>query len=132
MPYEIQWLVEKRLLLTKPVGDISIDEVEEAIARMQQMMDDGDSPIHTISDNRYVEHFPNSLSALKKLMSPHPKAKGWSILIQENMATRFVSEMVTRFAGQNHLKSFVTLQEGIAFLERNDKSLGKIPNPEEA
>lgn len=131
MPYEITWLVENRVLLTRPVGDISIEELEDAVVRMQTMMNAGEEPIHTLSDNRQVGTFPTSLSTLKKFMTRHPKATGWSVLIQDNSAARFVSEMVTRFAGQSKLKSFVTLQEGVAFLERNDKSLGKVPNPDE-
>lgn len=131
MPYEIKWLVEGRVLYIKPVGDISLEDLEDSVTRMQAMLDAGEAPIHSISDNRFVGKFPTSLSTLRKLMSPHPKASGWSLLIQENTATRFVSEMLTRvIVGQNRIKSFTNLFDTIKFLERNDQSLGKIQNPE--
>lgn len=130
MPYEIKWLVDGRVLYIKPVGDISVDELENSVSQIQAFMDEGEAPIHSISDNRFVGKFPTSLSTLKKMMSPHPKGTGWSLMIQENAATRFIGEILTRFSGQNKLKSFTTLREGLAFLERNDASLGEISNPE--
>jgi hypothetical protein len=130
MAYEIEWLVEKRVLYIKAVGDITLEELEIAVERMQSMMDNGEAPIHSISDNRFIGKFPTSLSTLKKFMKRHPKVTGWSLLIQENTATRFIGEMLTRFLGQSNIKSFKALSEGLAFLERNDQSLGTIRNPE--
>jgi hypothetical protein len=130
MAYEIEWLVDNRVLYIKPVGDVTVEDMEAAIERMQVMMDNGEAPIHSISDNRFVGKFPTSLSTLKKLMTPHPKVTGWSLLIQENTATRFISEMLTRFTGQRNIRSFKDLSEGLAFLKRNDQSLGTIRNPE--
>jgi hypothetical protein len=130
MAYQIEWLLENRVLYIKAVGDVTIEDLEAAISIMTTMLDNGEAPIHSISDNRFVGKFPTSLSTLRKLMTPHPKAKGWSLLIQNNTATRFIGEMLTRFSGQSKIKSFTTLVEGLAFLERNDPSLGTIRNPE--
>lgn len=130
MAYEIQWLLEKRILYIRPVGDIELEDMEASIARMQMMLDEGEAPIYTISDNRFVGKFPSSLSILKKLMTPHPKATGWSLLVQENAAARFVGEMMTRFSGQSKIKSFTTLKEALAFLERHEPSFGKLVEPE--
>jgi hypothetical protein len=128
MAYEISWLVENRLMYIKYVGDMTVEDLELAIQEMQALLDVGEAPIHTISDNRFLGQFPTSLSTLKKLMTPHPKAIGWSVLIQENTATRFIGEMLTRFSGQHQVKSFARLRDALTFLERNDTSLGTLSN----
>ena len=130
MGYIVEWIVDKRVASFKGEGDVTIEEVEDAVERLTKLLDEGEAPLHTISDSRSIGKFPTSLSTLKKLMTPHPKATGWSILIQDNTATRFISEMLTRFSGQSKIRSFTNLKEAFIFLERIDPSLGTIDKPE--
>lgn len=128
--YIVKWLVEGRVTYFKGIGDVTVEDVEDGVRRLHALLDMGEAPVHTVSDNRSIGKFPGSLSTLKKLMSSHPKASGWTILVQEDTATRFVSEMLTHFSGNHKLKSFTNLEAALSFLERNVPNLGEIPTPE--
>lgn len=131
MAYDVEWLLETRIVYIRASGIVSYDELAAGIKRLHSLYDLGKAPVHSISDGRLVKQFPTSLELIRKLMRPHPKGTGWSLLIQENPVTAFVSEMVTRLAGQSRVRSFKTLEEGLEFLRTVDESLGIIPMPDE-
>lgn len=131
MGYRVEWLVEKRIVYIRAEGNVSYEELSEGIKRLRLLYGQGLAPVHSISDARKVEKFPTDFALLRQLMRPHSNGTGWSLIIQENPLAAFVSELVTRMAGQRRIKSFQRLEEGLKFLQKQDKTLGKIPLPED-
>jgi hypothetical protein len=120
--YQVEWIVENRVMLFRAVGDQTLETVEDGVGRLRGFLDKGTAPIHVISDSRYVGSFPASLSVLKKLMTKHEKA-GHTVSVGGNAVSKFVSMMVTRFSGGTPLEFKDTFGDALVFLQRVDTSL---------
>lgn len=126
MPIEIGWLVEGRVSYYNYVGNITVEEIQEAsrIGIMLLEQSTG-SLMHTIQDNRKMDRFPREFPVLIKSVREslqHPKM-GWmlSVGIQEDII-RFVATLVSKVTRTRH-RVFTTYEEAIAFLNSADSEL---------
>jgi hypothetical protein len=120
--YQVEWIVENRVVLMRWIGNQTMQTVEEGVNRLQAFLDKGTPPVHVISDSRYLGRFPASLDALKKVMKQH-KNSGQTVSIGGNAATRFVSMMTTRLSGGVRLEFRDTFEDALVFLRRMDTTL---------
>ncbi|MEZ4669996.1 MAG: hypothetical protein R3E39_18995 [Anaerolineae bacterium] len=128
MPFQISWYIEKRVILAQFLGDITLQEAEEASAKVATLVEFGEGPlVHLIADASGMQKFPTQLSLLNGGASQHlrnPKL-GWTIVIGSNGMIRFVSSIMTQVT-RVRFRMLPSIEQGIAFLAEQDGSLKEL------
>lgn len=70
MPIKTSWVLEPRIRLQVYEGDISLTEVQAAVAEMEEIYDTHSQKIYTIIDSRKAGKMPTDIRALTRLARP--------------------------------------------------------------
>ncbi|MDZ4766322.1 MAG: hypothetical protein SGI73_17410 [Chloroflexota bacterium] len=101
MNYEFTWTVEKRIIYARIFEEITLDDVTQIVKRLNQMIREGDQPVHILCDLRETKRFPMNLrdvvGAVDKSDQPHNS--GWSIIISSNSLIRFLGSVAVQLSG---------------------------------
>lgn len=130
MPYEVSWLVEKRIIYFHTSGIATIDDVKAGNKKVMAMLEEGIPFVHLITDSTDVEKVQlglNDLASVFRDMPASPKM-GWSIYISPKMLDRFFASVTTQLTKSRH-REFTTLEDAIAFLRSVDDTLPEIELP---
>ncbi len=124
----IEWLVENRIIIGKPEGDPSPEDLKQASETYQILLDSSDAPlVHVLVDESKLETLPVSISVLAEKLDflKHPRL-GWFILYGNDDAMKnFVSSMLTGISKVRH-RRFANLQDSLEFLVNVDTTLPTI------
>ena len=125
MPYKVQWLVEKRVLLSQYEGTVSIEDARGQVSEGNAMLRQGIPLTHSIIDMSKVDKLP-SLQLASEFMSidlSEVRDKlGWTIVITNNKFLKFASSLfVPMFKVRQRF--FGSLDEALAFLQEEDSTL---------
>lgn len=122
--YQVEWVLEKRIVLMRAIGDQTVETIEAGIIRLHELFELGDAPVHLISDSRFMKRFPADVSAMKKLMYSNEKS-GLSVVVGGDHVTKFVSKLMVAFSGSIQPMFVNTIEEAIALLVSKDNTLPK-------
>ena len=121
----IDWLIENKVVLGKPEGDPSPDDLEQASATYRTLFDASSAPlIHVLVDESKLETLPVSMKVLADTLDflKHPRM-GWFILFgNDDPMKNFVSSTVTGVNQVRH-RRFATIEESLEFLAMVDSTL---------
>lgn len=121
----IEWLIENKIILGKPEGDPSPEDLKQASETYQKLLDSSDAPlVHVLVDESKLETLPVSISVLAEKLDflKHPRL-GWFILYgNEDAMKNFVSSMLTGINKVRH-RRFLTLEDSLEFLVTVDSTL---------
>lgn len=97
----VEWAVEKRIILIQPIGDFEAEIALAAVEQVKQMVNEGCRPVHLMIDaSRVTTHlrdpkvFGNSLDSLR-----HHRNIGRLVFVYANPFVRFAGELLARFLG---------------------------------
>ncbi len=124
MSVDVRWGVENQVIQCTMWGDVTIEELREAIRQGVIMFDESPyAAIHDVIIANKLRSYP-SLPQLLELREffRHPKF-GWAILISDDKIVSFFTTVIA--AVNNHFRSFPKLEQGLAFLEDRDVRLTK-------
>jgi hypothetical protein len=115
-PFDIQWLVPDRVLLIRFYGHFSSDNLEKLNDAMTHYLNEGDAPVHVITDNTRLEGFPTNINQLRQsLIVLRDERWGWMIAVGINAIVRFL--LVVLSATFNlQAKALNTVDDGKKFL----------------
>jgi hypothetical protein len=128
MPYQTEWYIENRIILTTYTGDIRIEDIHGQIAETHTLIEQGIPLIHSIIDLSQIDKWP-SLNVVNEFRSMDIEAVreriGWSIIIANNVLLKFGSAL---FAPIFNLRQriFSSVDEALTFLQENDSTLPKL------
>jgi hypothetical protein len=118
MPIHIEWYdPENQIVLSTFVGDITRDEVEEALATYIGFLDKAERQVHFISDMRSVGKTGGfAISELKALahLLRHPKM-GYTVMVGNKPATQFALKVLSQLFNLRYT-TFGDVEEGARFL----------------
>ncbi len=124
----IEWLIENKIILGKPEGDPSPEDLKQASETYQKLLDSSDAPlVHVLVDESKLETLPVSISVLAEKLDflKHPRL-GWFILYgNEDAMKNFVSSMLTGINKVRH-RRFHTLEDSLEFLVSVDSTLPSV------
>lgn len=120
--YIVEWVVENRIIVTRAIGDQTKEAIADSIDRLQALMSLGDTPVHVISDSRQLGKYPTDLTLLRKLVSKHEKS-GRTVIVGGDDLSRFVSKLLTQFAGSKSPEFRDTISGAVQWLQSIDESL---------
>lgn len=130
MPYEVRWLVDKRIIYFHTSGIATIDDVKAGNKKVMVMLDEGIPFVHLITDSTDVEKVQlglNDLASVFRDMPASPKL-GWSIYVSPKMLDRFFASVTTQLTKSRH-REFNSLADALAFLKSVDDTLPEIELP---
>ena len=96
--YQVEWIVENRVILFRGIGDQTIETIENAVNRLYQFTNQGIEPVHLVTDTQYTGNFPNNINALKQVMT-RPKNIGIVMIIGGNSLSKFITLALTKITG---------------------------------
>jgi len=125
MPYQTQWYVEKRIILTSYTGIIGVEDIRGQIDETHVLIEEGTPLIHSIIDLSQIEKWP-PLSVVNEFRSMNIDSVreriGWSIIVANNVVLKFGSALFSPIFKLRQ-RIFSNLDEALAFLQENDPTL---------
>lgn len=125
MPYKVQWLVEKRVLLSHYEGTVSIEDARGQVSEGNAMLRQGIPLTHSIIDMSKVDKLPSLQLASEFMSTDLSEVRdklGWTIVITNNKFLKFASSLfVPMFKVRQRF--FGSLDEALAFLQEEDSTL---------
>lgn len=95
MPHTSRWFVDKRVLLIEYTGKVDKAELEQINAELENYVNEGEAPIHILSDNSQMTGMPLDLKTIRTSFTIFSdKRWGMICLIGVNTMMRFFSELV--------------------------------------
>jgi hypothetical protein len=130
MPYKVEWLVEKRVLLSRYEGVVSIEDAREQVREGNEMLREGIPLTHSIVDMSAVEKLPSLQLASEFMSTDMSEVRdklGWTIVITNNKFLKFASSLFVPIFKVRQ-RFFSSLDEALAFLQEEDSSLPPLKN----
>lgn len=124
MPYQIRWLVEKRVLMTTLSGNLSTAELHAFIAEITLMVQSGTPLVHHISDSLNLGKVEMSFAGFRHLSKVINLSKEilWQVDINHNPVNKMLASVASQFFGV-HSRTVKSLDEAVDFLRRVDPTL---------
>ncbi len=126
MPYEISWLVDKRVIFSQTSGFLIGDDFTALNAAMEEYARMGENLIHIISDSTEVTGMDLGLRDLQKIRFPDLPNMGWAISISPRQMERFFASVLMQLTNKRG-RQFATLEEALRFLQEIDDTLPQLP-----
>lgn len=125
----VYWLIEKRVLVLKPEGEITEAAVQENFRQVRECMADGTHPMYLLIDPRDQTGILTPAIAHKlagnvreNLLKLDDTGFKWTLLITKNMLARFAMSLLMQWMGTN-MRAFDSRGEALDFLARWDESV---------
>lgn len=118
MPVENSWLIENRVLLTRMIGSITVEDMTISAERGTAMIAAGIDPVYSLVDMTELTGFPVKLSELSAVFKqPSDEKLGWIIIY--GIPNRFVNFLATTFAqlSGKHYKVVDTQAEALRLVD---------------
>jgi len=125
MPYEISWLVDKRVLYTRMYGFISSEEMDAQNKEIAEYAQKSELLLHTLNDGIGVTGTSMGLRDLQNTQFNNFNNLGWAIYISPSKMNRFFASVITQLSKKRG-RQFATLEEGLRFLQEIDDTLPQI------
>jgi hypothetical protein len=122
MPFDISWLIDKRVVLMYMYGNVDIEEVKQQTEASRTYRALGVTPVHTIVDSREITKVPMSFDKIRQMMSSNAIPGSWTIILTSNSVTRFIATLVTQTVGMQY-RFMESPDEALAYLYQLDPSL---------
>jgi hypothetical protein len=124
MPYQMSWAVEKRVILTTFSGKLTQTEFEQFIESMSMYVNQGQTPVHHISNSLGLEKVDIPLHKLRLLVKAYGMTThmGWQVDINNNSLNKMLVSLSTQFVGIR-ARTFSTLNEAVTFIKQLDLTL---------
>ncbi len=128
MPYEISWLVDKRVIYTRMYGYVTGEDLRNNNADMQAFVQDSELLLHTITDATETTGTDMGLRDLQNTQFTSVENLGWGIYISPSKMNRFFAGIITQL-NKKRGRQFETLDEALKFLNEMDNTLPPLSKP---
>ena len=125
MPYNVTWLYPKRVILAEAIGNVTIEELIEAVQTLGLMLETAQAPVYMISDSKGIKSYPNQVarvSSAVNALKTHGHKLGEILMVDTNPIIRFIANIVTQVVISTHSRSVNSVEDAITYLRKVDKS----------
>ena len=129
MAYTVNWLVDKRVLMLKYHGVVTGENLANLNQELAQFLQEGEQPVHIISDDTSVEKNEAHLNDFRKNFAAMTKP-GWGhiIIINASTFTKFIGGVMGS-ALRINLKILSDMDAAEDYLREKDATLPAFPTP---
>lgn len=126
MPYKIEWYSEdKRVIYGEISGNLTLAEIREISATINQCLAEGFAPIHFMLDASRLDKFPTNIGVLKEAVTFLGKTRlGWVVIIGGSSMMLTFAQLLMQITPTRYRK-VRSLDEALAFLSNVDISLSE-------
>ena len=128
MPYEISWLVDKRIVYIRTYGLVTGEELVAQNDELQNYIPLSENLLHVITDGTDTTGTDMGLRDLQKTQFNDVENLGWAIYVSPSKMNRFFASVITQLS-QKRGRQFGTLEEALSFLQEVDDTLPPIAIP---
>lgn len=129
MPHEINWVVDKLVLHVQYTGTVEKDELLEVNVDLVAYLDEGEAPIHIISDQSNMDRLNADLKSFRQVMTiMNDKRWGWIMIMGADPITQFFGKLVSH-AFKKKMRIVKTLDDAKYALGVEDLRLAEIFHP---
>ena len=116
---EMRWYISKRVLLVEHYGNITVETLRDVNAEMTQYLEDGDAPVHVISDSSQMDDFPTNVNQIRKIQWTilNDDRWGWMVAVGVNSMVRFLVAVMSSIFGLR-IKTADSIEEAEKILRR--------------
>ncbi len=118
------WYIKERVLLQRPQGELTIEDVQHNNDRIIKMLDKGRPLVHVVVDARFITKLPTNLLKMSNATSflNHPSL-GWVVTVSNNSMINFLGGMLPQIGTLRRYRVFSDLDRTVTFLKDQDTSL---------
>jgi len=123
MPIRTTTLVQHKVILIKPIGNIVINEYVDLNKIINDLLAQGTFPVHVIVELTHSGYMPTDVQQVIKVLTwlGHENL-GWTLFCGLRAEHKFLTAILIQ-ANKNRYREFNTLQDTLTFLEDMDDSL---------
>lgn len=124
MTYTISWAVEKRVIISTFVGDVTKDDLIEFINQMREWVKEGEQPLYHISNSLELTKVHLSLGALLQLI----RSVGifghlaWQIDVNLNPTNKMLAALSSQIM-RLRTRTVPSMNDAVNFIKSIDDSL---------
>lgn len=125
MTFRLSWELENRIILWKYAGVLSLDDLKNASQKAVGFIEQGQKPVHILSDIQEVTTVEYTLKEAADYILPYNvNALGWIVCFGEpgNTFQRFMTSALAQHRDMR-IRWVTTKDEGRAFLAEVDETL---------
>lgn len=123
MPYTREWIEYGRIIKTAFNGALTLPELKQSSEEASAMMEEGQAPVHIITDLTHLKQFPTNLLQVKDALPhlSHP-AIGWQVFYgAPSLAMSLIG--IFGHVSRTRTRAFVTYEQAVQFLKSQDATL---------
>ena len=128
MPFQMTWLIEKRVIYAQLYGYMTQEDLAAYYQSMTDFAQQSELLLHTLTDSSGMTGMKMSLRDLQNMNFNGIHNLGWAILVSPSKINRFFASVITQLSHKRG-RQFATVEEAIGFLQEIDDSLPPIPLP---
>jgi len=125
MPYKVEYLVEKRVVLSVYQGVVTIEDARGQVREANALLRQGIPLTHSVIDMTGVEKLP-ALQLVSEFMSTDlsdvRNKLGWTLIITNNKFMKFASSLFVPMFNVRQ-RFYGSMDEALAFLQAEDNTL---------
>lgn len=122
--YTVDWYIPKRVLLIQYLGGvITKEDLEELAGHLERFYQEGEAPIHMISDNTHQGDLKVGLPELRQVFAVMNQPNwGWIMFVNIEQMVGFFATLVSH-AFKLKIRNVETIEKAITTLQRLDSTL---------
>lgn len=123
MPHTIEWLQEGKVIMSRFYGVLTMQEMFEATPEYIALFEEGNPPVHIITDMSGLTQYPTNLLQTREALSyMGHEGMGWQAYYG---APALASSLINVFTTvmQTRLSTFRSFDLAIAFLHEKDSAV---------
>ena len=98
MPYKMSWYYPSRIVLVEVIGDVDSSELSALGEELNRFLNEGQSPIHVITDARNLGSFPTKAQDVRNALK-NLEAFGIDIIVGfKNPIAKFLATVMSRLS----------------------------------
>jgi hypothetical protein len=126
MPCDISWYIDRRVILQRLYGVVTIEEYVQLQKDGMVYVMQGKPPVHALIATAEITRVPSLIELSRLSYTPAP-GLGWLVTAVHQPIYRFAATVLSQFVGKN-FKIVASVEEGYAFLCRMDPTLPALPS----
>ena len=124
MPIDVNRIASDRVILACFYGEITLEDIRQNVQTVEGYLDEAQEITHMIIQMEDVTHYPWNIKEIYQAMavkSAHPRL-GWLIACGMNKPMAFTVSVISQLTSTK-IRTFATLEAGLAFLKQHDFTL---------
>jgi hypothetical protein len=101
MSFEINWLINERVVYINVAGDIEMHDIQELGHAFKDLYAQGVPPIYVLLDMNKVKRAPISLEQIQKINTDTFR-ESMAFVLASNSTARFVASLVVQIISRNY------------------------------